>query len=161
MSLLEKVQTKCAKLVNQTNYRLFSCLSVRDFVPKILIKIVHLTKLLWKKCSIERWFFSYAERLFIEKVHVTVLLFILYSIWVHLESPKYKMICLKSPKSSEFAIRLTNSGKISLTTLILSFLTTINWFLKIEKKNNPATLGFEATKHLRTKTLNENCRKRL
>ena len=70
------------------------------------------------------------------------------------------MICLKSPKSSEFAIRLTNSGKLSLTTLILSFLTTINWFLKKEKKK-PATLGFEATKHLRTKMLNENCRKRL
>jgi len=25
------------------------------------------------------------------------------SILVHVESPKYKMICLKSPKSSEFA----------------------------------------------------------
>ena len=40
-----------------------------------------------------------------KKVYVTVLLFILYSIWVHVESPKYKMICLKSPKSSEFATR--------------------------------------------------------
>jgi len=36
------------------------------------------------------------------KVHVTVLLFILYLICVHVESPKYKMGYLKSPKSSEF-----------------------------------------------------------
>ena len=35
--------------------------------------------------------------------YVTVLLFILYSIWVHVESQKYKIICLKSTKSSEFA----------------------------------------------------------
>ena len=39
-----------------------------------------------------------------KKGYVTILLFILYSIWVHVESLKYKMICLKSPKSSEFAI---------------------------------------------------------
>ena len=45
-----------------------------------------------------------------KKVYVTVL-FILYSIEVHVYSPKYKMICLKSPKSSEFAIFLTNSGQ--------------------------------------------------
>ena len=38
-----------------------------------------------------------------KNVYVTVLLFILYSIGVHVERPKYKMICLKSPKSSEFA----------------------------------------------------------
>jgi len=50
-----------------------------------------------------------------KKAYVTVLLFILYSIWVHVESPKYKMICLKSPNSSEFAIFLTNSGQKSLT----------------------------------------------
>jgi len=37
-----------------------------------------------------------------KKVYVTVLLFILYPICVHVESPKYKLICLKSPKSSEF-----------------------------------------------------------
>ena len=49
------------------------------------------------------------------KVYVTVLLFILYSIWVHIESPKYKMICLKSPKSSEFAKNnYKNSGQKSL-----------------------------------------------
>ena len=38
-----------------------------------------------------------------KEVNVTVLLFILYLIWVYLESPKYKMICLKSQKSSELA----------------------------------------------------------
>ena len=31
-------------------------------------------------------------------------LFILYSIWVHVESPRYKPMCLESSKSSEFAI---------------------------------------------------------
>ena len=36
-------------------------------------------------------------------VYVTVLLLFLYWIWVHVECPKYKMICLKSPKSSDFA----------------------------------------------------------
>jgi len=35
-----------------------------------------------------------------KKVYVTVLIFILYSKGVHIESQKYKMICLKSPKSS-------------------------------------------------------------
>jgi len=44
-----------------------------------------------------------------KKVYVTVLLFILYPIRVHVESQKYKMICLKSPRSSEFAIFLTKS----------------------------------------------------
>ena len=33
-----------------------------------------------------------------------VLILILCSIWVHTESPKYKLICIKSPKSSWFAI---------------------------------------------------------
>jgi len=40
------------------------------------------------------------------KVYVTVLLFTLYSIWVYVESSKYQMICLKSPKSSYLAIFL-------------------------------------------------------
>ena len=38
-----------------------------------------------------------------QAVYVTVLLLILYWIWVHVESPKYKIIYFKSPKSSEFA----------------------------------------------------------
>jgi len=37
-----------------------------------------------------------------KEANVTVLIFILYSILVHAESPKTKMICLKSPKSSKF-----------------------------------------------------------
>jgi len=39
---------------------------------------------------------------------------------VNVESPKYKMICLKSPKSSEHAIFLTNSGQKSFTMFISS-----------------------------------------
>jgi len=57
-----------------------------------------------------------------KNVYVTVLLFILYSIWVHVESPKYKMICLSSSKSSEFAIVLTNSGQKAITMFISSCL---------------------------------------
>ena len=45
-------------------------------------------------------------------VYVTVLRFILYSIWVHVESPKYKMFFLKSPKSSEFAFLNKQWSKI-------------------------------------------------
>jgi len=37
------VYTKCAKLVDEKNDRLFCCVSVPDFEPKILIKWVHLT----------------------------------------------------------------------------------------------------------------------
>jgi len=43
-----------------------------------------------------------------KKVYVTVLI-ILYSKGVHIESQKYKMICLKSPKSSWFAIFFTKT----------------------------------------------------
>ena len=35
-------------------------------------------------------------------VRATVLLFILYSIGVHVESPKYKMICQNSPNQVHF-----------------------------------------------------------
>ena len=56
----QNIHTKCAKIVDAKNNWLFCCLSVHDFEPKILIKGVHLTNL--KKCSIESWFFSYAER---------------------------------------------------------------------------------------------------
>ena len=37
------ISLKCAKLVDEKNNRLFCCVSVRDFEPKILIKGVHLT----------------------------------------------------------------------------------------------------------------------
>ena len=64
---------------------------------------------------------------------ITVLLFVLYSMWVHVESPKYKMICLKSPKSSEFAIK-KNSGQKSLSMLILSYFNNFSIdFYEIEK----------------------------
>jgi len=36
---LYKVHTKCAKLVDEKKNRLFCCASVRDFEPKILIKL--------------------------------------------------------------------------------------------------------------------------
>ena len=40
----QNVQTKCAKLVDEKNYKLFCCLSVLlDFESKILFKGVHLT----------------------------------------------------------------------------------------------------------------------
>jgi len=42
--LHKKVQTKCAKLVDEKIYQLVCCLSVLlDFEPKILFKGVHLT----------------------------------------------------------------------------------------------------------------------
>ena len=56
----------------------------------------------------------------LKKVYVTVLLVILYSKCVHVEGPKYIIICLKLPKSSEFAIVLTNSGQKSLAMFISS-----------------------------------------
>ena len=100
-------------------------------------KCVNLTNFK-KNCSIESWFFSYEERYtyyeskIAKKVYVTVLLFILYSIWVHVESLKYKMICRKTPKSSEFAMFLTNSCEKSLNMFISSCLNNC-WILKIWK----------------------------
>jgi len=41
--LHKKVQTKCAKLVDEKDYQLVCCLSVLDFKTKILFKGVHLT----------------------------------------------------------------------------------------------------------------------
>jgi len=41
--IAQKVNTICEKLVDEKNDRLFCCVSVRDFEPKILIKGVHLT----------------------------------------------------------------------------------------------------------------------
>ena len=101
---------KCAKLVDEKYDQLFSCLSVRDFEPKIFIKDVHLINF-EKNCLIESWFFlmkkgihSVYIKKIPKKVYITILLFILYSIGVHEENPKYKMVCLKSPNSSDFAI---------------------------------------------------------
>ena len=41
--IAQKVDIKCAKLVDETNDQLFCCLCVRDFELKILIEGVHLT----------------------------------------------------------------------------------------------------------------------
>ena len=116
-------------------------ISVRDFEPKTLIKGVHLTQILKKKnCSKNiswRRVYIYIYIVNLKKQKKSIchwLLFIPYSIWVHVESPKYIMICLKSPKSSEFDIVLANSGQISLTMFISS--CVINYsidFLKIGK----------------------------
>jgi len=43
--IAHNVYTKCAKLVDEKNIRLFCCIRVRDFEPKLLIKGVHLTNL--------------------------------------------------------------------------------------------------------------------
>ena len=76
----------------------------------------------WKKtCLIKVDFFLLKKGIHVvylkkqKEVYVTVLLFILYAIWVHVERSKYKMVCIKSPKSSEFALVLINSGHKSLT----------------------------------------------
>ena len=47
-----KVYTKCAKLVDKKNNRLFCCVSVCNFEPNVLIKGVHLTNLK-NNCLIE------------------------------------------------------------------------------------------------------------
>ena len=113
-----------------------------------------------KKCWIESLIFSYEEKYTYEytkrnKVYVTVvtvLLFILYSIWVHVESPKYKMICLKSPKSSEFAKKINKQwSKILNYVYFIMLKQLFHWIFKnreIKKKlrlrrdSNPQPLGF-------------------
>ena len=83
------------------------------------------------------------------------------------------MICLKSPKSSEFAI-FFNSGQKSLTKFISSYCNNylIEFFENREINKyqvmplmgfEPAYPGFEATEHLRNRNRmhKENCRKRL
>ena len=88
----------------------------------------------------DKRFFSHEER-----VYVTVLLFILFLIRVHVESPKYKIVCLKLPKSSEFAIFLTNRGQT----------------MSPQWDSKPQPLEFEAKEHLHNRMRKENCRKRI
>ena len=70
------------------------------------------------------------------------------------------MICLKSPKSSEFDKTLTNIGQKSFTMFIVSCCNNnlIIFFLNREIKKiisyASAIPGFDATEHLRK----ENCR---
>ena len=116
MSLYQKTKQKCAKLVEEKKNRMFCCLSVRDFEQKILINCVHIYKF-WKTNNRNRklMFFLW-EKVYLllikqnktKPVYATVLILILYSIWVHIESPKHNMICLKSPKSIWFAILSPN-----------------------------------------------------
>ena len=85
-----------------------------------------------------------------KQVYVAVLILTLYSIWVHIESSKYKMIGINSPKSSWFAIIFTKKTQKTLTMLYLAFKTK-----KSERKkslrwdSNPQSLGLESFKQLR------------
>jgi len=63
------------------------------------------------------------------KVYVTVLLFILYSIWVHVEIPKYKMICLNHQNQVNL---LKKRGQKSLSMFFDYVLTAI----QLNFKNN-------------------------
>ena len=107
---------------------------------------------IWKKnCLIESWFFLIHIMNSKKQIKgcVSVLLFILYSIWVHVESPKYQTICHKSPKLSEFA----NFFKQKSVTMFISscFNNYLIEFLKIRKlkklkvtprrDSNPQPLG--------------------
>jgi len=64
------------------------------------------------------------------------------------------MICLKSPKSSEFANFVNKQWSKILNYADFIILTTIQ--LIFENRKQP--LGFEATEHLRNRTREENCR---
>ena len=66
--------------------------------------------------------------------YVTVLLFILYSKWVHVENPKYKIICLKSQTSSEFAKKTVVKNPI--LCLFHHVLTTIQLIFKNREIKN-------------------------
>ena len=73
----QKVQTKCAKLVDEHFYQLFCCLKCSSwFQAKNIIQRCSSYKFK-KKCSIE----SYIVYQKIKNKYVTVLLLILYSIW--------------------------------------------------------------------------------
>ena len=78
----------------------------------------------WKKLFDRKLIFSYEKRYTyclskkakIGKCHRTTF----YSVFNHVESSKYKMICLKSPKSSEFGKIINNVHFIILTTIQLN-----------------------------------------
>ena len=91
----------------------------------------------WNNCSIESSYFFYEKRHTYclskqaKKVYVTILLLILYSIWVHVVSPEYKMICLNSPKSIWFAIFSPTLGPRILNYLNFSSSSSSLYFLLI------------------------------
>ena len=88
-----------------------------------------------ENCLIERSYFLVKKGIHIvhlkkKNVYVTVLLFILYSIWVHVSSPKYKMICLTSPKSSQFAIFVNKQCSKIINIIILIFIIFNNYSIE-------------------------------
>ena len=110
------------------NNRQFCCVSVHDFEPNIWSK-VYILQIKFKKMFDRKSIFFLWRKIYIniimnqkkKKDMSPYYFFILYSIWVHVESPKYRTICLKSPtKSSELAICFKNSGQKSLSMYISS-----------------------------------------
>jgi len=91
-----------------------------------------------------------------KKVHVIVLLFILYSMRVNGESLKCKMSCLISPKSSEFVIFFNKQWSKNNNSEIEKIKR-----LCLQWDSNPQYLGYESTEHLRNRMRKENCRKRI
>ena len=123
-----------------------------------------------KKKMFDRNLIFFLMKKGIQKVYVTVLPFILYPVWVHVESPNYKMICHQNQVNLHFI--LSNSGQKSLIMFISLFLTTFQLIFKnreIKKINKlsirwdsrPKSLSFEATEHLRNRMRKENWRTRL
>jgi len=55
----------------------------------------------------------------IQQVYVTVLPFVLYPVWVHVESPKYKMICHQNQVNLHFI--WSNSGQKSFNVYFIIF----------------------------------------
>ena len=118
-----------------------------------------------KNCSIESWFFSYEERYIYclsKKAKINTCHRTTFDSVFNMSS-NYKMIFLKSPKSSKFAICFDKQWSKIMS--ILSF----SWFLKIDKLkkikvaspvgSELAILGFEAKEQLRNMMRKENCRK--
>ena len=113
--LLSKCSWFRAKNIDQscTSYKFWKNIFDRKLIFFLRRKVY--ISLIWKKR---------------QNKYVTLLIFILYSIWVNVESLNYKMSCLKSAKSSEVAIFSTNSGQEALTMFISSFLTTVHMIFK-------------------------------
>ena len=80
--IAQNVYTKCAKLVDEKNNRLFCCVNDLDFEPKILIKGVHLTNKKKFRQKVDFFLMKKGIHVIIQKSknkYVTVLLF--YSIF--------------------------------------------------------------------------------
>ena len=105
--------------------KIIDCFVAEVFVisnPNILSKGVHHTH--FEKKLIYFWWKKGLLGVNLKKqkkVNVTVLIVFIYSIWIHVESSKYKMICLKSPKSSEFAICRQKSLTMFMFIMFIEF----------------------------------------